>query len=219
MFYLASREARPGFGVEHPMDEWPELDARTERIIEVAVQLAERDGYDAVRLRDVASLAEVALGTVYRRFSCKEDILAAALELQVRAMAINARENPVEGRTPQERVIGLMAQANAALGARPKLSAAMLRTVASGVPELVERVARYRQSTASLILTAWLGPDCTREATEHEHRIASLLQDVWFAALVGWTGGLHPVEQVDKQVQSAISLLSEGLPSGEGTGA
>ncbi len=190
------------------MDEWPELDPRTERIIEVAVQLAERDGYDAVRLRDVASLAEVALGTVYRRFTCKEDILAAALELQVRALAIHLRENPVSGETPQQRVIAFFKQANAALASRPKLSAAMLRTVASGVPELVQRVARYRQSVADLILGTWLGVGATREPTPRERRIASLLQDVWFAGLVGWTGGLHSVDQVDEQVRAAIDLLT-----------
>jgi TetR/AcrR family transcriptional regulator, cholesterol catabolism regulator len=195
------------------MEDWPELDPRTERIIEVAVQLAERDGYDAVRLRDVASLAEVALGTVYRRFSCKEDILAAALELQVRALAINLQENPVEGDTPQARVLAFFSGANAALGARPKLTGAMLRTVASGVPELVQRVARYREAVANLILTTWLGPDAEREPTEHEQQIASLLQDVWFAALVGWTGGLHPVERVNTHVRNAIDLLSRGLPT------
>ncbi len=193
------------------MDEWPELDARTERIIEVAVQLAERDGYEAVRLRDVASLAEVALGTVYRRFTCKEDILAAALELQVRALAINLRENPVAGDTPQERAVALFAQANAALSARPKLSAAMLRTVASGVPELVQRVARYREAVAELILGTWLGVDATRAPTARERRIASLLQDVWFAALVGWTGGLNDIPQVNEQVRAAIDLLTHGL--------
>lgn len=175
------------------------------------MQLAERDGYDAVRLRDVASLAEVAVGTVYRRFSCKEDILAAALELQVRAMAINLRENPVPGDTPQARAIAFFAQANSALGARPKLSAAMLRTVASGVPDLVQRVSRYRHSVQELILGTWLGVDASREATEQEQQIASLLQDVWFAALVGWTGGLHGIEHVNAQVRSAIDLVSPGL--------
>lgn len=195
------------------MDDWPELDPRTERIIEVAVQLAERDGYEAVRLRDVASLAEVALGTVYRRFTCKEDILAAALELQVRALALNIEDNPVTGATPQARVLSFFVGANAALGARPKLTGAMLRTVASGVPELVERVARYRAAVAKLILSTWIGADDPREPTADEQHIAALLQDVWFAALVGWTGGLHPLEQVDVHVGHAIDLLSRGLAS------
>ena len=58
------------------------MDERSERIIQAAVELAERDGYDAVKLRELAERANVALATVYRRFSCKEDILAAALDQQ-----------------------------------------------------------------------------------------------------------------------------------------
>ena len=56
------------------------MEDRTRRIIETAIELAERDGFEAVRLRDVARLAKVALGTVYRRFQSKEDILVAALD-------------------------------------------------------------------------------------------------------------------------------------------
>ena len=57
------------------------MDERSERIIQAAVELAERDGYDAVKLRELAERAGVALATVYRRFSCKEDILAVVKEL------------------------------------------------------------------------------------------------------------------------------------------
>ena len=43
-----------------------ELDERAQRIVDTAVALAERDGFAAVRLRDVAATANVALGTVAR---------------------------------------------------------------------------------------------------------------------------------------------------------
>jgi AcrR family transcriptional regulator len=47
------------------------MDDRAKRIVDTAVALAERDGYQAVRLRDVAATAQVALGTVYKRFASK----------------------------------------------------------------------------------------------------------------------------------------------------
>ena len=40
-----------------------------------AIELAERGGFEGVRLRDVAAHADVALGTLYRRFRSKEDLL------------------------------------------------------------------------------------------------------------------------------------------------
>ena len=73
------------------------MDDRTLRILSAAMELAERDGYEAVRLRDLAAKADVALGTVYKRFSSKEDILAAALELQVSRLHELIRSNPIEG--------------------------------------------------------------------------------------------------------------------------
>src|SRR5579875_1949448 len=54
-----------------------QLERRT-RILETAIQLASEGGYDAVQMRDVAGQAGVALGTLYRYFSSKDQLLAAA---------------------------------------------------------------------------------------------------------------------------------------------
>jgi AcrR family transcriptional regulator len=53
--------------------------ARRERVLQTALDLGRRGGYDAVQMRDVAAEAEVALGTIYRYFSSKDHLLAAAL--------------------------------------------------------------------------------------------------------------------------------------------
>ena len=59
------------------------MEERSLRIIQEAVGLAEKGGFDAVRLRDLAARSGVALGTVYSRFASKEAILVAALDLEV----------------------------------------------------------------------------------------------------------------------------------------
>ena len=61
------------------------MEERSRRIVDAAIELAEQGGFEAVRLRDVAAHANVALGTLYRRFRSKEDLLLAALELQLAA--------------------------------------------------------------------------------------------------------------------------------------
>ena len=60
------------------------MEERARRIVDSAVELAEEGGFEGVRLRDVASHAGVALGTLYRRFRSKEDLLIAALERETR---------------------------------------------------------------------------------------------------------------------------------------
>src|SRR4029434_3569150 len=47
-------------------------EARRQRVILTALELAAEGGYDAVQMRDVAARANVALGTIYRYFSSKD---------------------------------------------------------------------------------------------------------------------------------------------------
>lgn len=188
-----------------------ELDERTLRILSVAMEMAEQDGYDAVRLRDLAQKADVALGTVYKRFASKEDILAAALQLQVARMKELLADNPIEGESPEERLKNFFAVATTALAAQPKLAAAMLRTVACGDPVLVEKVSRYHGEMTEIILHVARGTEDDAFPSDEEQILAHLLQNVWFGALVGWTGGLHGPEHVVEQVHYAVHLLMKGL--------
>lgn len=193
------------------MAESPELDERTERILMVAMELAEQDGFDNVRLRDLAAKADMALGTVYRRFSCKEDILAAALDMQVDGLHRAMRESPITGDTAQDRLATFFDIATRGLGERPKLAAAMLRTVASGVPELAERVTRFHGVMTEIILMVYRGESSEAFPTEEEQLVAHLLQNVWFASLVGWTGGMHDLDVVTSQMKAASRVIIRGV--------
>ena len=186
-------------------------DERTLRILAAAMELAEKDGFEAVRLRDLAAKADVALGTVYKRFSSKEDILAAALALQVDRMQEQIRAHPIEGEDAETRLKTFFAGATAALSHQPKLAGAMLRTVASGDPELSEKVSRYHGQMTEIILQVYRGEDSDAFPTDEEQILAHLLQNVWFAALVGWTGGLHEPEVAVEHVHYAVHLLLKGL--------
>src|SRR5215813_7718082 len=52
---------------------------RRERIVQAAITLLERGEYDAIQMRDVAQEAGVALATIYRYFTSKEHLYAAAI--------------------------------------------------------------------------------------------------------------------------------------------
>jgi AcrR family transcriptional regulator len=186
---------------------------RTQRIILAAMDLAERDGYDAVRLRDVAERANVALGTVYKRFSCKEDILAAVLNFQVSAMRAAILSEPFQGDSPQERLNTFFEQMTMLISERPKMAAAMLRTVASGVPELAARVMQFHSDMTEIILGVMRGGEGNSSglSEKDEAVMARLLQHIFFAALVGWTGGVHDSTNVVSQLHEATHLLFLGV--------
>ena len=63
-----------------------ETAARRERTIAAAVELATGGGYDAVQMRDVAARAEVALGTLYRHYPSKDQLLLSALADQAASL-------------------------------------------------------------------------------------------------------------------------------------
>jgi TetR/AcrR family transcriptional regulator, cholesterol catabolism regulator len=187
------------------------MDERTRRIVETAITLAERDGFEAVRLRDIAQMADVALGTVYRRFASKEDILVAVLEYE--ALALQGAVDPTSfsGGTPFLRVVTMFEVLTRMFLARPNLARAVLRAVSSGVPEITEKVSGFHDMTTLVVIGALRGID--NEAypgSAHEEQLAALLQQIWFAELVGWAGGLATMDRMIANMRAAAKLLLAG---------
>jgi AcrR family transcriptional regulator len=187
------------------------MEERTRRIVDTAVTLAEEGGYEAVRLRDVAAQAGVALGTVYKRFRCKEDILVAALERDALAFKSVVDDNPVAGNTPVERVNLFFEMATRVFLMKPNLARAVIRAMASGETEVAQRIASFRGVIGEMIIDTIRGEN--GDLTKHvvDERMAFLLQQIWYAALAGWMSGLHDGHEVVEQMNYAIeSLLGPG---------
>jgi AcrR family transcriptional regulator len=193
---------------------------RAQRIIQSAVQLAEQGGFDAVRLRDVAADADVALGTLYSHFRSKEALLVAALEAEVARFETLMEQCPPMGETPLERATTFFGLASRALFMRPHFARAVLRSVASGEPAVAEKVLRFHQRMGWLIVATLRGCPLTDEdraalAGTREEEVGSLLQQVWFATLVGWMGGMHDGDTQIRKMASATEIILAGLSSVE----
>jgi AcrR family transcriptional regulator len=180
---------------------------RLRRIVDAASRLAEEGGFEAVRLRDVAEASGVALGTLYRYFRSKEDILVFLLSEEMEALERALAERPPRGDTPRERVMGVFGAATRGLTSRPHFARALLRAVSAGEPETTVKVAAFHLRAGKLVIDALAGGEPADERLTHA---AIVLQQVWFASLVGWTGGLHDAKAVLAQVDEAAELLLEG---------
>jgi AcrR family transcriptional regulator len=192
------------------------MEERSRRIVETAVELAEEGGFEAVRLREVASHAGVALGTLYRRFRSKEDLLIAAMELETRDLERRLRQKPARGDTELERVTSFFGTATRGLLRRPNLARALVRAVASGDLELARRVGEFHTQMERMIVSALRGQGSDEgqdePPSELEQQVADTLEQVWFALLVGWSGGRHSQSAlVEKMAVSAeLVLLGAG---------
>lgn len=183
---------------------------RRDRILDVAIDLAEQGGFENVRQRDVADQAGIALGTLYKSFSSKEDILSAALEREAQLLEKKMEQKPVLGATESERLQVLFKIITRAMCKKPKYARALLRAMASGEPEVAGNVATYEQRMNRIIIAALRGdekPSEVDETTRREATIGSYLQKIWFASLVGWSAGLHDQNVVVDQLELACELL------------
>ncbi len=183
---------------------------RTQRIVDTAIELAEKGGYARVRLRDVAAKAGVALGTIYKRFPRKEEILVAALDLEVEALRRELRKTPLSCGSDLERITTFFRIVTERLCRRPNLARALIRAVASGEPGVTRNIARFHEKISALIVEELGIDDLSPLAGEDPPRLGErlyLLQMIWFSALVGWAGGLHTETEIFRLVGRAASLL------------
>lgn len=188
-----------------------DLDERAQRIVDAALELAEGGGFEAVRMRDIASHADVALGTLYKRFRSKEDILVAALEQELAIAEAGLEKLAFPGDSPLDRLRLFFGTVTRYLVSKPRLARAVLRAAASGDPELAEKVTRFHDRMAGLIAAAYRGAGASDLPDALERRLTDILQRIWFASLVGWMGGLHDEAACVDQVMTGARWLVAGL--------
>src|SRR5947199_9318664 len=95
--------------------------ARRSRVLEAALALDANGGYDAVQMRDVATEAGVALGTIYRYFSSKDHLLAEALVEWAAELGRKVSRRPPAGETPSARVVHALRRATRSMEQEPQL--------------------------------------------------------------------------------------------------
>lgn len=194
------------------------MKARRDKILDVAVALAEEGGFDNVRQRDVAAKAGVALGTLYKSFRSKEDILTAALDREAEMLERRMEAKPAAGPNRIERVSNFFGIITRGLTRKPKYARAVLRAMASGEPEVAQKVAAYQERITGLIIAAMrgvgrLGYTDAKAAppSKKEAMMAFALQQFWFAALVGWSAGLVSVNEAVEQMRRIAVILDRGI--------
>jgi AcrR family transcriptional regulator len=172
-------------------------------VLDAALRLAERGGFDAVQMRDVATEASVALGTVYRYFTSKERLLLEAMVEEIEALAEQLRSRPPVGDTPTARVIDVLSRATASLQRHPETTGAMVRAQGAAAPDEADVVRRIGDIMTRIITGAMHeGTPSPRDLA-----VARSLQQVWLSALIGWVGGVDDASRVIADLEAATQLL------------
>ncbi len=187
---------------------------RMRRIVDAAVDLAEKGGFEAVRLRDVAEQSDVALGTLYKYFRSKEDILLFALNEEIERLEQSMVARPRSSGTPYDRICEFFRRGTRALARRPQFARAMIRSMTAGDADTAMKIAALQLRIARAVTAALRGvapeihaPLDQSIGNAREQAIAFTIMQVWFSSLVGWAAGLHPERVVSEQVRRAAGLI------------
>jgi len=177
--------------------------ARRQRVIRSALELGAEGGYDAVQMRDVAHRGQVALGTIYRYFSSKDHLLAAALVEWVNDLEQRVSMRPPKGDTIADNMVDILRRATRVMEREPELSAAVVTALSSPDPQVAECQREVAEVMARIQQQAFPpGFDSDIEA-----RVIRVLEHVWFAALLGWVNGWRGIREASDDLASAAHLM------------
>jgi AcrR family transcriptional regulator len=184
-----------------------ETAARKQRLLSAATALAAEGGYDAVQMRDVAARAEVALGTLYRHYSSKDQLLLALLAHQASTLRERLDQRPPQGDAPADRVADVLRRATRALERQPRVTHAMV-TAMSVADDSAASVKQEINETLRAIIVDAVGSTPVTDLDD----IVRVLGSVWFAELTFWSSALTDGERMADILARAATLLLGNRP-------
>ncbi|HET7407378.1 MAG TPA: TetR family transcriptional regulator [Mycobacteriales bacterium] len=178
--------------------------ARRTRILEATLELARSGGYEAVQMRAVAEMSEVALGTLYRYFPSKVHLLVSAMASQLEQMRTSLQRRTIPGDSRLERVAYVLERSTRSLQRNPNLTEAMVRAMMAADASVAAEVTAVRAQMGELIIKALRNGS---GAQPDDEALAGILQDVWFARQIAWLGGRIGTDEVWREIEQAIELV------------
>jgi AcrR family transcriptional regulator len=178
---------------------------RQRRILDAAVMLARQGGYDAVQMREVADLADVALGTLYRYFPSKVHLLSAAMVRQLEALRDQMLREEPEGEDAEARVLAVIYRLIAARERDRLLSDALVRAMVVAGQDDIDQI---NEVNSSIIAMAIHGKGA--EVSQRDFRLSLLIGKVLMTDLLGWLCDRMTIEQVRASLRDMVAVALAG---------
>ena len=176
---------------------------RRKRIVQAAAALASRGGVEAMQMRTVAERAGVALGTLYRYFPSKMDLVVAVVNEEMDTLEGSLDRRPPRSDTPPGRAVELLMRATRGLMREPELADALIRSLllSDVKTDFGDRM------TGMLARVAGDGP-----AEDGERRVLlRSLSSVWVMEMIEMLRGHATSEQIQARLEIAAGRLLAGF--------
>jgi AcrR family transcriptional regulator len=176
---------------------------RRDRIVRAAISLLEHGGeYDQIQMRDVAGEAGVALGTVYRYFTSKEHLYAAALLEWADKFPPREPSKRAGGRSDEAQFRALMRRAVRAFERYPQMMRVEIVIESSPDPNARALFDQFGARNVGALTTALSATDPAKAAA-----IVETVNSVLVTRLRSWALGRITIAEVDRSVQRTIDLI------------
>ncbi len=172
---------------------------RRKRIVQAAAALASRGGVEAMQMRTVAERAGVALGTLYRYFPSKMDLVVAVVSEELDLLEGSMQRRPPGASNGASRAVELLMRATRGLMREPELADALIRSL------LLSDVKTDFGSRMTGMLLRVIDED---EAAGEEQRVlVRSLNSVWVMEMIELLRGHATAEQIQARLEVAANRL------------
>ncbi len=175
---------------------------RRARVVAVATELAERGGYEAVAMKDVAEASGVSLATLYRWFASKDHLLTEVLLGWMRELDDALLAAPPRAQQPAERVAAVMGLIGETVASRPRLAAAVAQALLSFDAGVWDSEHRFHDAMAR-----WIDIAIGADDVPQRNAIIEVLEHVCFSSLISIARGRDTADAMGDRLALTARLL------------
>jgi AcrR family transcriptional regulator len=187
----------------HPPGRSRSQHQRRKRILQAAAALASRGGVEAMQMRTVAERAGVALGTLYRYFPSKMDLVVAVVNEEMDTLEASLDRRPPNAGTPAGRAVEVLMRATRGLMREPELADALIRSLllSDVKTDLGDRMAGMLARVAD----DGVAPD------EEQQVLLRSLSSIWIMEMIEMLRGRGGNERIQARLVIAAERLLAGF--------
>ncbi len=174
--------------------------ARRQRVLDAVVELVSSGADEDMSMKEIADRSGVALGTIYRYFSSKDHVMAAALVEWTRGLERRLGRSTGATGSAADQLVAIFRQALAAYQRRPAFARLLIFVANSSDPYASQC---YREMGPVVFATfdpPGLDPD-TRQ------QVLALVGALWYHELVEWVKGRRDIRDVEASLERAARFL------------
>lgn len=153
-------------------------------------------------MRTVAERAGVALGTLYRYFPSKMDLVVAVVGEEIDLLESSIDRRPPQAATPAGRAVDVLMRATRGLMREPELADALIRSLI-----MAEVDTPFGERMTGLLLRVAADGLTPERATEEQFALAGSLSSVWVHELLEMLRSRRTYEQIQRRIEIAANRL------------